>query len=197
MSQLVITKALAKADYAGKQAHVELAARMKQRDAGSAPALGDRVAYVIIKGYKGKHFIFYGREGPDEMDVYLQALRHMKSRKILYMFWTTTYRSIRSIIWITNLLSRSCVSSNLSWERRLPRCVRRFSLVPLGRRAHTSVAVSGDHTRTIQIATPTVGGLMKFAVKTRTCLGCKTALKPTNSVPGECLAPMSRGRGTD
>ena len=54
MSQLVITKALAKADYTGKQAHVELAARMKQRDAGSAPALGDRVAYVIIKGYKGK-----------------------------------------------------------------------------------------------------------------------------------------------
>ena len=58
MSQLVITKALAKADYAGKQAHVELAARMKQRDAGSAPALGDRVAYVIIKGYKGEPVIF-------------------------------------------------------------------------------------------------------------------------------------------
>jgi DNA polymerase delta subunit 1 len=34
MSQLVITKALAKADYAAKQAHVELAERMKQRDAG-------------------------------------------------------------------------------------------------------------------------------------------------------------------
>lgn len=60
-------------DYAGKQAHVELAERMKKRDAGkfsliicisgtaqltsyhvgSAPALGDRVAYVIIKGIKG------------------------------------------------------------------------------------------------------------------------------------------------
>lgn len=40
-------------DYANKQAHVELAERMKQRDAGSAPALGDRVAYVIIKGGKG------------------------------------------------------------------------------------------------------------------------------------------------
>jgi DNA polymerase delta subunit 1 len=53
MSQLVITKALAKADYAAKQAHVELAERMKQRDAGSAPALGDRVAYVIVKGMKG------------------------------------------------------------------------------------------------------------------------------------------------
>lgn len=44
--------------------------------------------------------------------------------------------------------------------------------------------VTGDHTRTIQIATPTVGGLMKFAVKTVTCLGCKTALKPTNSQKG-------------
>lgn len=54
----------------------------------------------------------------------------------------------------------------------------------LASRADTSILVSGDHTRTIQIATPTVGGLMKFAVKTRTCLGCKTALKPTNSVPG-------------
>lgn len=64
MSQLVITKALAKlgscpvgtkltSDYAGKQAHVELAERMKKRDAGSAPALGDRVAYVIVKGIKG------------------------------------------------------------------------------------------------------------------------------------------------
>lgn len=53
MSQLVITKALAKADYAAKQAHVELAERMRQRDAGSAPALGDRVAYVIVKGIKG------------------------------------------------------------------------------------------------------------------------------------------------
>lgn len=47
------------------------------------------------------------------------------------------------------------------------------------------ITVSGDHTRTIQIATPTVGGLMKFAKKTATCLGCKTPLKGTNSVKGE------------
>jgi DNA polymerase delta subunit 1 len=55
LSQLVITKALSKSgeDYAGKQAHVELAERMRKRDAGSAPSLGDRVAYVIIKGSKG------------------------------------------------------------------------------------------------------------------------------------------------
>ena len=56
LSQLVISKALSKSgeEYAGKQAHVELAERMKKRDAGSAPAMGDRVAYVIVKASKGK-----------------------------------------------------------------------------------------------------------------------------------------------
>ncbi len=55
ISQLVITKELTKTDkdYANKQAHVELANKMKKRDAGSAPKLGDRVPYVIIAGAKG------------------------------------------------------------------------------------------------------------------------------------------------
>nr|XP_054761921.1 DNA polymerase delta catalytic subunit-like [Lytechinus pictus]XP_054761922.1 DNA polymerase delta catalytic subunit-like [Lytechinus pictus] len=55
ISQLVITKELTKTgeEYAGRQAHVELAARMKKRDPGSAPALGDRVPYVIIAKAKG------------------------------------------------------------------------------------------------------------------------------------------------
>ena len=55
LSMLVITKALTKRDddYTAKQAHVELAERMKKRDAGSAPTLGDRVAYVIVKGAGG------------------------------------------------------------------------------------------------------------------------------------------------
>lgn len=55
LSQLVITKALSKSgeEYAGKQAHVELAEKMKKRDASSAPSLGDRVAYIIIKSSKG------------------------------------------------------------------------------------------------------------------------------------------------
>ncbi len=65
ISRLVITKSLNKGaeyalglggkkeDYKVKQAHVELAARMKQRDPGSAPQMGDRVPYVIITGAKG------------------------------------------------------------------------------------------------------------------------------------------------
>lgn len=53
MSQLVITKALTKGEYTAKQAHTELAERMRKRDPGSAPALGDRVAYVMVKGASG------------------------------------------------------------------------------------------------------------------------------------------------
>ncbi len=55
ISQLVVTKELTKTDkdYAAKQAHVELANKMRKRDAGSAPKLGDRVPYVIVAGAKG------------------------------------------------------------------------------------------------------------------------------------------------
>ncbi|KAL3808513.1 hypothetical protein ACHAXA_008334 [Cyclostephanos tholiformis] len=65
ISRLVITKSLNKGaeyalglggraeDYKVKQAHVELAARMRKRDPGSAPQMGDRVPYVIITAAKG------------------------------------------------------------------------------------------------------------------------------------------------
>ena len=57
ISLLVITKALGKkADdtdgYKTKAAHVELAKRMAERDPGSAPKVGDRVAYVIVEKEK-------------------------------------------------------------------------------------------------------------------------------------------------
>jgi len=42
---------------------------------------------------------------------------------------------------------------------------------------HLQSLLSGEHTRTISVATPTTGGLMKFAKKTLTCLGCRTPLK--------------------
>ncbi|VDP16862.1 unnamed protein product [Soboliphyme baturini] len=55
ISQLIISKELTKTDkeYSAKQAHVELAMRMKKRDPGSAPHLGDRVPYVIIAAGRG------------------------------------------------------------------------------------------------------------------------------------------------
>ncbi|XP_066592819.1 DNA polymerase delta catalytic subunit [Prorops nasuta] len=53
ISQLVVTKELSKTDYTAKQIHVELAAKLKKRDPGTAPKLGDRVPFVFIKGAKG------------------------------------------------------------------------------------------------------------------------------------------------
>ncbi|XP_022843292.1 DNA polymerase delta catalytic subunit [Olea europaea var. sylvestris] len=55
LSLLVITKGLTKTgdDYEVKAAHVELAERMRKRDAATAPNVGDRVPYVIIKAAKG------------------------------------------------------------------------------------------------------------------------------------------------
>lgn len=70
LSLLVITKGLGKktnappaddnkptssttGNYHAKQAHVELAERMRKRDEATAPSVGDRVAYVMIKAAKG------------------------------------------------------------------------------------------------------------------------------------------------
>lgn len=55
LSLLVISKGLAQdaEDYDSKAAHVELAKKMKKRDPATAPTVGDRVAYVIIKAAKG------------------------------------------------------------------------------------------------------------------------------------------------
>ncbi|RVD93034.1 dna polymerase delta catalytic subunit [Tubulinosema ratisbonensis] len=54
LSQLVISKSISKREskYLVKQAHVVLAEKMRKRDPNTAPGLGDRVAYVIIKGEK-------------------------------------------------------------------------------------------------------------------------------------------------
>lgn len=54
LSLLIITKSLTKTveDYTAPQAHTHLAMRMKERDPASAPNIGDRIPYVIIRGDK-------------------------------------------------------------------------------------------------------------------------------------------------
>jgi DNA polymerase I len=52
LEKLVITKSVSKTlkSYKGIQPHVELVKKMKERDPASAPGVGDRVSFVIIKG---------------------------------------------------------------------------------------------------------------------------------------------------
>jgi DNA polymerase delta subunit 1 len=55
ISELIITKQLNKSEKDSKMmmAHVVLAKKMRDRDPSTAPVLGERVAYVIVKGCKG------------------------------------------------------------------------------------------------------------------------------------------------
>ncbi|WWD22492.1 DNA polymerase delta catalytic subunit [Kwoniella shandongensis] len=115
------------------------ACRACREDEEERCSLGDRVAYVIIKGTKG-------------------AAAYEKSEDPLYVLEHNV--PIDTRYYLDNQLSKPLM--------------RIFEPI-LGEKAGTLLA--GDHTRTIQIATPTIGGLMKFAVKTVTCLGCKTPLR--------------------
>eukprot|EP00210_Caulerpa_lentillifera_P000041 g40.t1 len=55
LSELVVSKGLSRdaSEYGTRLAHVELAKKMQKRDPATAPGIGDRVPYVIIKASKG------------------------------------------------------------------------------------------------------------------------------------------------
>jgi DNA polymerase delta subunit 1 len=56
--------------------------------------------------------------------------------------------------------------------------------------------LSGDHTRTVCKPTPTakMGGIMSFAVKKETCMGCKTLISEKDKVPGTPLCKNCGGK---
>ena len=153
MSKLVITKALSKSDYANKQAHVELADRMKKRDAGSAPTLGDRVAYVIVKGAGG-------------------AKNYERSEDPIFV-----------------LENNIPIDTKYYLDNQLAKPLGRIFDPILGEKKAGQL-LTGEHTRSISVAAPTLGGLMKFAKKTQTCMGCKKPLvgkeEEAGAVCGNC-----------
>jgi DNA polymerase delta subunit 1 len=168
MSNLVITKALAKHGYAAKdgldnkdgyvakQAHVELAERMKRRDIGSAPALGDRVAYVIVKGAGG-------------------SKNYEKSEDPIYV-----------------LEHNIPIDTKYYLDNQLAKPLGRIFEPILGEKKAAQL-LTGEHTRTISVAAPTNSGLMKFAKRTATCMGCKKPLVSAEEKDGAVCANC-RGR---
>lgn len=146
MSNLVITKALTKQEdskgeggYDSKQAHVELAKRMKKRDAGSAPGLGDRVAYVMVKGAAGAR----------------------------------NYEKSEDPLWV--LENNIPIDTKYYLDNQLSKPLARIFEPVIGEKKANSL-LTGEHTRSITVAAPSMGGLMKFAKKTQTCMGCKKPL---------------------
>jgi hypothetical protein len=106
----------------------------------------------------------------------IQALRRMTRLKILFSYLKTTFQSTQSIILRTSCLSLfSDYSSRfLGRKRSLNYVLEKLCVLTA---VLTYSIVRGDHTRTIQVSAPSVGGLMKFAVKSKTCLGCKVPIK--------------------
>ncbi|OJJ88473.1 DNA-directed DNA polymerase delta POL3 [Aspergillus glaucus CBS 516.65] len=147
MSKLVITKALSKSDYTAKQAHVELAERMRKRDAGSAPTLGDRVAYVIVKGAGG-------------------SKNYEKSEDPIFV-----------------LENNIPIDTKYYLDNQLANPLGRIFEPILGEKKANQL-LTGEHTRSISVAAPTLGGLMKFAKKTQTCMGCKKPLSGKEEMAG-------------
>ncbi|KAL8939303.1 MAG: hypothetical protein Q9216_003439 [Gyalolechia sp. 2 TL-2023] len=147
MSNLVITKALTKENYTAKQAHVELADRMKKRDLGSAPTLGDRVAYVIVKGAAG-------------------AKNFERSEDPIYV-----------------LENNLPIDTKYYLDNQLAKPLGRIFEPILGEKKAGQL-LTGEHTRSVSVAAPALGGLMKFAHKTQTCMGCKKPLRTRAEMSG-------------
>ena len=143
LSLLVISKGLTQEaeKYETKAAHVELAMKMKKRDPATAPTVGDRVPYVIIKAAKG-------------------AKAYEKAEDPIY--------ALRNNLPID---SKHYLDHHLT----LP-LMRLFEPIL----KNPKELLTGAHTRSITVTTPTVasGGIMKFAKKRLTCLGCRAQLSP-------------------
>lgn len=152
ISQLVITKELTRTaqEYAGKQAHVELAERMRKRDAGSAPNLGDRVPYVIIKAAKG-------------------VAAYMKSEDPIFV-----------------LENNIPIDTQYYLEQQLSKPLLRIFEPILGESKAESILLKGDHTRCKTVMTSRIGGLMAFAQKRSTCIGCRAVLTTDVAVCDFC-----------
>ncbi|KAK3241012.1 DNA polymerase delta catalytic subunit, variant 2 [Cymbomonas tetramitiformis] len=71
LSLLVVTKGLTQEaeNYANKSAHAELAIKMRKRDPVTAPSVGDRIPYVIVKAVKGA-------KGYEKSEDPIYALEH-------------------------------------------------------------------------------------------------------------------------
>lgn len=159
LSMLVITKALTKNDYAGKQAHVELAERMKKRDAGSAPALGDRVAYVITKG-RG------------------DSKNYEKSEDPIFV-----------------LENNVPIDSKYYLDNQLANPLGRIFEPILGEKRANSL-LAGEHTRSISVAAPTLGGLMKFTKKHRRAWAVRNRSSGKKKRWGRCVRIADRAWGS-
>ncbi|RYE83270.1 MAG: hypothetical protein EOO65_04230, partial [Methanosarcinales archaeon] len=192
ISMLVITKALGKSasseEYAAKQAHVELAERMRKRDPGSAPAVGDRVPYVIIEAAKGAPAYeksedpIYVLENNIPIDT-TYYLEHQLSGPLTRIFEAIldnpaslfTGEHTRTVIvrYASCARTRSMFCNDcLRWGT----CSFFFVYATVHFIARASILV------VVQKKAPTKGGMMAFAVRKMRCLSCKAPVEDNQTL---------------
>ena len=187
-------------DYDAKAAHVELAKKMKKRDPATAPAVGDRVPYVIIKarpaagggggatnatasskavGARGvclRRFLLHDTTPPPHAQAAKGAKAYEKAEDPIYA--------------LKNNLPIDCQHY---LEHHLAQPLLRL-FEPLMKNPRE--LLSGAHTRSILVSTPSAasGGIMRFAQKRLTCLGCKAPLgKSETTVCKHCRVQVRVG----
>ncbi|KAF5300035.1 hypothetical protein FQR65_LT09292 [Abscondita terminalis] len=142
ISQLVITKELTKADYAAKQAHVELSLKMTKRDPGNAPKLGDRIPYVITAAAKNTP-AFQKAEDPIyvlENNIPIDAtyyLENQLSKPLLRIFQPILGDNAESILLRgdhtrTKTVVTSKVGALAAFTRKKETCLGCRSVLPKG-----------------------------------------------------------------
>lgn len=89
------------------------------------------------------------------------------------MLEAAAYEKAEDPLWV--LENNLPIDTKYYLENQLSKPLLRIFEPILGE-AKAQSLLSGEHTRTVIIAAPTTGGLMKFAKKTASCLGCKVPL---------------------
>lgn len=157
MSQLVITKQLSTYTPKANLPHVEVAKKRKRRDPGSAPMVGDRVPYVLVKGTK-KQAQYERVEDPMyvlENDVPIDADTYIKNQL------TNPILSIFGPV-----MTRKGVDGDKEAMREI---------------------LQGDHMlKIVKSSSTKKGGLAAFMKKQERCVGCKALVKGTQAMCASC-----------
>ncbi|KAL8431086.1 hypothetical protein ACSSS7_005491 [Eimeria intestinalis] len=173
LSLLVQTKSLGKLDYDTKLPHVELAKKLRKRDPGTAPNVGDRVSYVVIQGSKGQAQYeraedpLYVLENnlPIDTQHYLETLKGPLMR--IFEGVMSNPESLFSTS-VYKVFPKS--RAQLFFEtgaNASPKCTRYRRLSPLS---------GGGHTLKKTLMVSTQGALSKFIKRGIQCVGCRATL---------------------
>eukprot|EP00434_Breviolum_minutum_P041515 symbB.v1.2.036929.t1/scaffold5332.1/size28346/2 len=157
LSLLVITKSLGKGahaeDYAAKQAHVELAERMRKRDPTTAPGSGDRVPYVIA--YERSEDPLFALENNKSIDAQYY-IDHQLQLPLLRIFGPIMGSSVANLVEAMDFLPAESPGDDKKAQ---------------------SLLFCGQHTRKLHTPTPQGSALAKFVTKSLRCMGCKAIIK--------------------